>query len=79
MQECYQPKNRDESLEILEKLKDTMSEKAYDEIESSIWNFAMEDMFLDEEDINNLIDLIDNNVSKDEIVEKLLKSFREED
>ncbi len=58
----------EESLAILQKYKDDVSKKDYEEIKSTICGHAIEDMFANEEDIIMLVKMSAYNLSSDEII-----------
>ncbi|HEB9287708.1 TPA: hypothetical protein RZK16_001359 [Campylobacter coli] len=60
--------NQRKSLAILQKYKDDVSKKDYEEIKSTICGHAIEDMFANEEDIIMLVKMSAYNLSSDEII-----------
>jgi len=48
----------EESLAKLEKYKERMSDELYASVTKTVWGFAIEDMFCDEQDIDNAIAIL---------------------
>jgi hypothetical protein len=71
----YQPKNREESLAILAKYKDKISDEIYAKIEKDVWGFAIEDMFLDEEDIQRSIAYLQGDKTHEELHAEILEGW----
>jgi hypothetical protein len=74
----YQPKNREESLEILAKYKGKISDEIYKKIEKDIWGFAIEDMFLDEQDIQDSISLLQGDKTLEQIEQEIKERWEQE-
>jgi hypothetical protein len=73
----YQPKNIEESLAILAKYKSKISNEIYKKIEKDIWGFAIEDMFLDEQDIQDSIAYLQGDKTFEQIEQEILKRWKE--
>ncbi|MDR2080761.1 MAG: hypothetical protein LBP54_02595 [Campylobacteraceae bacterium] len=71
----YQPKNREESLSILAKYKDKISDEIYVKIEKDIWGFATEDMFLDEQNIQDSIAYLQGDKTHEELEAEIFKRW----
>ncbi|WP_438283414.1 hypothetical protein [Campylobacter coli] len=65
----------EESLAILKKYKDDLTKEQYEAIRSNIGNFAIEDMFLNEKDIINLIKVDKQEKTPDEIIAEYKKEW----
>ncbi len=63
-----------ESLAILDRYKSDLTDEQYQQNKSVISSFAIENMYLNEKDILNLIK-IDNGVNPNELIKEILKSW----
>ncbi|MBP6714853.1 hypothetical protein [Aliarcobacter cryaerophilus] len=63
-----------ESLAILDKYKSDLTDEQYQQNKSVISSFAIENMYLNEKNILNLIQL-DNGVNPNELIKEILKSW----
>ena len=63
-----------ESLAILDKYKDDLTEEQFNNIKSVISSFAIESMYLNEKNILNLIQ-IDNGVNPNELITQYKKEW----
>lgn len=63
-----------ESLAILDRYKSDLTDEQYQQNKSVISSFAIENMYLNEKDILNLIQL-DNGVNPNELIKEILKSW----
>ncbi|MDR0579189.1 MAG: hypothetical protein LBG21_01105 [Campylobacteraceae bacterium] len=67
----------EESLEKLKKYKDKISDEIYSKIESGIWDFAQEDMYCDEKDIENSIAFFEGKKTREELITEIRGSFKQ--
>jgi len=67
-----------QSIAILDKYKDEISQEAYERILYVIGTQAIEDMFPDERSIKNLIRVEKGEISTDELVEEIKQRYQEE-
>jgi len=67
---------RQESYNYLNKYKDEISEEEYERIESTIGSQAIEDMFLTEDEVYNLIRMEKGEISADELVTEYISDLR---
>ncbi|MDR0467510.1 MAG: hypothetical protein LBG67_01515 [Campylobacteraceae bacterium] len=76
--EIYQPKNREESLAILEEYKNQLTQEQYRNIKETVCSFAIESMFADREDIENCIKIATGQATVEEISEQMLERLKQE-
>ncbi|MDR0580310.1 MAG: hypothetical protein LBG21_06880 [Campylobacteraceae bacterium] len=76
MEEISIPKNREESLIILREYKNQLSYKAFMDIHNIICDFAIENMFLDRQDIERNIKLVSGEITLDESIKQTIESFK---
>ena len=65
----------EESLAILDKYKEQLTQKQFMAIKSNIHNFAHENMYLNEEDIIGNIKIIKGEATSDELIAELKKEW----
>ena len=71
----YQKKAQ--SIAILDRYKDQISQEAYDRILWVIGNQALEDMFADEQNIKDLIRVENGEITGDELIEEYKRKWGE--
>lgn len=67
---------RQESYNHLNKYKDEISKEEYERIESTIGSHAIEDMFLAEDEVCNLIRMEKGEISADELVAEYIHKLK---
>ncbi len=67
---------RQESYDYLEKYKDEVSEEGYERIENTIGSQAIEDMFLTEDEVYNLIRMEKDEINADELVAEYIDELK---
>ncbi len=67
-----------QSIAILDKYKDEISQEAYDRILYVIGTQAIEDMFMDEQGVKNLIRVEKGEISTDKLVEEIKSRYQKE-
>lgn len=67
---------RQASYNYLNRYKDEVSEEAYERIESTIGSQAIEDMFLTEDEVYNLVRIEKGEISADELVAEYISELR---
>ncbi|PSM51303.1 hypothetical protein CBLAS_1047 [Campylobacter blaseri] len=65
----------EESIKILDKYKNKITQEQYNSIKSNIGNFAIEDMYLNEKDILTSIRILKGETTADEKIKKLKKEW----
>ena len=70
----YQKKAQ--SIAILDRYKDQISQEAYDRILWVIGNQALEDMFMDEQGVKDLIRVENGEITTDELVEEIKQRYQ---
>jgi len=65
-----------QSIAILDKYKDQISQEAYDRILWVIGNQAIEDMFMDEQGVKDLIRVENGEITTDEMVEEIKQRYQ---
>ena len=65
----------EESLAILKKYKDDLTKEQYEAIRSNIGNFAIEDMFLNEQDIIDNVKIKKGEATANEIITEYKKEW----
>ena len=65
-----------QSIAILDKYKDQISQEAYDRILWVIGNQALEDMFMDEQGVKDLIRVENGEITTDEMVEEIKQRYQ---
>ena len=70
----YQKKAQ--SIAYLDKYKDQISQEAYDRILWVIGNQALEDMFMDEQGVKDLIRVENGEITTDEMVEEIKRRYQ---
>jgi hypothetical protein len=64
-----------QSIAILDKHKDEISQEAYDRILYVIGTQAIEDMFMDEQSVKNLIRVENGEITTDELIHEYKKEW----
>jgi hypothetical protein len=64
-----------QSVAILDRYKDRISQESYDRILYAIGIHAIEDMFADEEDIKNLIRVENGEIAGDELINEYKRKW----
>ena len=67
---------RQESYGYLSKYKDEISNEAYERIESTIGSQAIEDMFLPEDEVYDLVRMEKGEISADELVAEYIQQLK---
>jgi len=67
---------RQESYNHLNKYKDEISKEEYERIENTIGSQAIEDMFLTENEVYNLVRMEKGEISADELVAEYISDLR---
>ena len=67
---------RQESYNYLSKYKDEVSEEGYERIENTIGSQAIEDMFLTEDEVYNLIRMEKGEINADELVAEYIDELK---
>ena len=75
--EIYQPKNREESLAILEEYKSQLTQEHYQDIKETVYSYAIESMFLDREDIENCVKISTGQATAEELVAAQIAKFKQ--
>ena len=65
-----------QSIAYLDKYKDQISQEAYDRILWVIGNQALEDMFVDEQGVKDLIRVENREITTDEMVEEIKQRYQ---
>ena len=65
-----------QSIAYLDKYKDQISQEAYDRILQVIGNQAIEDMFMDEQGVKDLIRVENGEITTDELVEEIKQRYQ---
>jgi len=65
-----------QSIAILDKHKDKISQEAYDRILYVIGTQAIEDMFMDEQGVKNLIRVENGEITTDELIEEIKQRYK---
>lgn len=65
-----------QSIAILDKYKDEITQEAYERILYVIGTQAIEDMFMDEQSVKNLIRVENGEITTDELVEEIKQRFK---
>ncbi|MDR2066229.1 MAG: hypothetical protein LBP57_00070 [Endomicrobium sp.] len=76
MEEVEIPKNREESLAILREYKSLLSYKDFMDIHNIICDFAIEDMFLDRQDIERTIKIANDEITLNESIRQTIERFK---
>lgn len=71
MQEYPEVYSLEESLAILKKYKGELTREQYESVNSTIRGFAIEDMYLNERDIKDLV-AIHNGADAEELIKKVI-------
>ncbi|HQS77974.1 MAG TPA: hypothetical protein PLH07_08605 [Sulfurovum sp.] len=67
---------RQESYNHLDKYKGEISEEEYERIENTIGSHAIEDMFLSEDEVYNLVRMEKGEISADELVAEYIHKLK---
>ncbi|MDR3345616.1 MAG: hypothetical protein LBS73_00420 [Campylobacteraceae bacterium] len=73
---AYQPKSIEESLAILWEYKDKIPQKTYENIYDIICDFAIENMFLDREDIETDIKILSGEITLEKSIAETIDNFK---
>ena len=65
-----------QSITYLDKYKDRISQEAYDRILWVIGNQALEDLFMDEQGVKDLIRVENGEITTDELVEEIKQRYK---
>ena len=65
-----------QSIAYLDKYKDEISQEAYDRILYVIGTYAIEDMFMTEEDIKDMIRIEKGEITTDALIEEIKERYR---